>query len=91
MTVEHPESGGYFGTVATGLNDHGDVVGSFTGASHNVNVFHGYALMQGFYMQIDFPGADYTETYRINNNQSIVGGYRGDDGQMHGYVGVRNN
>jgi probable HAF family extracellular repeat protein len=90
-TIEHPESAGYFGTVAVGLNDHGDVAGSFTGPSNSANDFHGFALVQGQYYRIDFPGAAYTETYNINNNQSIVGGYKGSDRRMHGYVGVRNN
>ena len=85
--IAMPEAGGGFGTTATGLNDRGDVVGSFADPGYT---FHGFALIDGQYVRIDVPGARATETYRIDNYQTIVGAYVDDQRRTHGYVGVRN-
>jgi uncharacterized membrane protein len=88
--IDVPGAAGYFGTIATGINDDGDIVGSFSGPTNNANDFHGFALIQGQYIRIDVPGAFYTETYRINGYQDIVGGYADQARRVHGYIGIRN-
>jgi uncharacterized membrane protein len=88
--IDEPEAAGVFGTIATGINDDGDIVGSFSGPTNNAYDFHGFALIQGQYIRIDVLGAFYTETYRINNNQDIVGGYADQARRVHGYIGFRN-
>ena len=52
--------------------------------------FHGFVRIDGQYITIDIPGALHTETYRITNDQTIIGGYTGQDGRVHGYIGVKN-
>lgn len=37
--------------------------------------------------RVDIPGARNTETYRITNDRTIVGGYTGQDRRIHGYIG----
>ena len=86
-TIDVPTAGGGFGTIATGINDQGDIVGSYSEVG---NDYHGFALIEGQYVRIDVPGAVRTETYRINNDQTIVGGYLDQTQRMHGYIGIRN-
>lgn len=88
--IDEPEAAGIFGTIATGINDAGDIVGSFSGPSNNYNDFHGFALIQGQYVRIDVPGAAFSETFTINNHQDIVGAYADSSRKIHGYVGIRN-
>lgn len=55
-----------------GINDLGEIVGSYTGAG---NVSHGFLYDSGVYTTIDFPGAISSTAYAINNNGEIVGNY----------------
>ncbi|HVE72501.1 MAG TPA: hypothetical protein VNI54_14145 [Thermoanaerobaculia bacterium] len=85
--IAPPDAGGGFGTIATGINDRGDIVGSYSDKGYD---FHGFARIDGHYIRIDFPGASKTETYRINDDQTIVGGYADQAHGLRGYIGVRN-
>jgi uncharacterized membrane protein len=43
-------------------------------------------LRGGIFTRIDFPGADYTEAWRINDHQQIVGRYQSGNGGLHVYL-----
>lgn len=69
----HPVSfPGATSTSLRGINDLGEIVGSYTGAG---NVSHGFLYDAGVYTTIDFPGAISSTAYAINNNGDIVGNY----------------
>jgi len=71
---------GAFNTAAFGLNDGGDIVGTYDNSSH------GFLLSQGVFTTIDFPGAIYSSAYGINNLGQIVGSYRDSNGVTHGFL-----
>jgi hypothetical protein len=59
------------GTFAVGINDRGDVSGNyFIGA-----VIYGFIMHEGSFVTVDFPGANSTQIYGINNLGQIVGWY----------------
>ncbi|HKS25799.1 MAG TPA: hypothetical protein VJZ76_23615 [Thermoanaerobaculia bacterium] len=84
--IAPPDAGGSFGTIASGINDRGDIAGSYSDRGTD---FHGFALIEGQYIRIDVPGARSTETYRIDEDQTIIGGYYDSARRGHGYIGVR--
>jgi probable HAF family extracellular repeat protein len=47
---------------------------------------HGYILHAGTYRTLDFPGANYTEAWKINDSGQVVGRYVGADGNYHVYL-----
>ena len=59
-------------TGATGINDAGQIVGSYYDTSHNI---HGFLKSGGSFTRIDVPGATYTYSSGINNAGHIVGNY----------------
>lgn len=59
-------------SVATGVNDHGDVVGTFRTDS---STSHGFLLHNGKLTILSFPGAGITQPVSINNQGVIVGLY----------------
>jgi len=72
------------GPVAFGINDKGQIVGTYQDAdSHR----HGFLLSKGNYTILDVPGAgNSTVAEGINNAGQIVGLYFGTDGTNHGFV-----
>jgi probable HAF family extracellular repeat protein len=66
--------------VAYGINDAGQIVGSF--ASNDGTGVHGFLYSGGAFTQIDVPGAGSTEAYGINNQTEIVGFYQTGSGQF---------
>ncbi|MEP7304437.1 MAG: hypothetical protein ABJA98_02855 [Acidobacteriota bacterium] len=69
-------------TVAHGINDRSQIVGSFKDAASKT---HGFLRTGGQYTTIDVPNADRTEAWGINNLTQIVGSYL-VNGQSHGFV-----
>ncbi|GAC1516568.1 MAG: hypothetical protein NVS1B4_12210 [Gemmatimonadaceae bacterium] len=67
---------GSLSTSALGMNDHGDVVGTF---SSQDGKRHGYLLRGGSYQSIDVPGATATTALGINSQGDVVGTFRGSD------------
>jgi uncharacterized membrane protein len=61
-------------TVAAGINNFGDVVGSYVDSDENS---HGFTLKNGVFKSFDFPGPDVLDTTAsaINDTGSIVGYY----------------
>jgi len=68
LTVKGCDSG----TVPHGVNDVGDIVGQCVDAGGNT---HGFLLAGGTTTILDFPGADFTDAYKITNEGDIVGFY----------------
>jgi len=63
---------GAYSTTATGINDSGEIVGSFT---NDDGVSQGFLYDNGSFTTIDVPGALDTELFGINDNGEIVGDY----------------
>lgn len=75
-----PQGGG---TVALGINDQSEIVGSYCGSDGND---HGFLLSNGNFHTVDFPKALFTFAGGINSEGQIAGGYQGADGTYHGFV-----
>jgi len=70
-TVDFPVTGA--STWCEGINDNGDIVGFYEGAS-SLDI-HGFLLKDGVFTALDFPGSIMTQAYGINNAGQIVGSY----------------
>src|SRR5581483_3301028 len=74
-TIADPS--GYFGrpnlggSVSTGINDDGVIVGHFANGAVN----QGYVYSGGTFTTLDYPGAESTELYGLNDHGQIVGRY----------------
>lgn len=89
-TIDPP---GANGSGANGINRSGDIVGSYaqnilfspnTAATNGTG--HGFLLKGGVFTTIDFPGATYTEAWKINDAGEIIGRYQTGDGKYHIYL-----
>jgi len=81
-TFNAPGASG-FGTNAYGINDSGQIVGSFFDAGNTTT--HGFVNTGGSFTTIDVPGATRTAAYGINHSGQIVGWFRDALGD-HGFV-----
>jgi probable HAF family extracellular repeat protein len=66
-------------TVALGVNDSGQIVGSFT---NSAGVVQGFLDTNGVFTTINFPGAALTVASGINNAGQIVGGFQATFAQL---------
>src|SRR4029077_8355746 len=57
-------------TQAYGINDSGDIVGTYRDTA---GLNHGFLLSKGTFSTIDFPGAGSTSARGINSSGDIVG------------------
>jgi len=89
-TIDPP---GAHGSEAHGINRNGDIVGSYaqnilfspnTAATNGTG--HAFLLKGGIFTTIDFPGATYTEGWRIDDVGNIIGRYQNGDGKYHIYL-----
>jgi hypothetical protein len=58
-------------TTVYGLNENGDIVGSYRDATTR----HGYLFRNGVFLTLDYPGATNTDAFGINDPGGIVGTY----------------
>ncbi|HLJ92101.1 MAG TPA: hypothetical protein VKU02_02805, partial [Gemmataceae bacterium] len=72
-------------TVASGINDAGQVVGYYNEAGGGRGSQHGFLLSNGLYTTLDVPGAVVTQAMGLNNVGQIVGSY-GDAAGTHGFI-----
>jgi probable HAF family extracellular repeat protein len=79
-TIDVP--GGLPGSTAWGINDAGQIVGSFTDSTGGG---HGFVYTDGSFAIIDVPGAFFTTLAGINNAGQFVGRF-GDSTGNHGFV-----
>jgi len=74
----------------SGINDRGDIVGTYLDTNNNVNGF--ILTSKDGLTPIDVPGATETEVFGINDRGDIVGNYRraglptGGGGVFHGFL-----
>ena len=85
VTVSLVSVPGSLVTVASKVNDAGNIVGGYADSKFAV---HGFLFSNGQYTTIDFPGAIATEALGINNknNFDIVGDYTDAHGIVHGFL-----
>jgi probable HAF family extracellular repeat protein len=75
------------GGTATGINNHGDVVGYVYGSTGA----HGFLDRHGHVSTFSYPGASSTFPEAINDGGRIVGYYTASDGNQHGFYGHKGN
>jgi uncharacterized membrane protein len=79
ITIDVP--GATNGTIAWGINAHGDIVGHYLDSTGQ----HGFLLSGGIYTTIDIAGASGTGAHGINSHGDIVGVYT-EGGTRHGFL-----
>lgn len=94
-TIDFPQDSDR--NFASGINDVGDIAGTFRDTSGN---YHGFLLRQGQYTKFDYPGAEgmggdpltgiSPNGPAINNTGDIVGTYFGADHVEHAFL-LRNS
>lgn len=70
-------------TTPFGLNDHGQIVGSYVDASGHT---HGFLDTTGRFTTLDAPGASSTVALGVNNLGQVVGNFVDSAGVEHGFV-----
>jgi|SRR5580704_13425331 hypothetical protein len=71
------------GAQATGVNNAGTVCGFNLDAKGNS---HGWLLVQGQYLILNYPGSASTMALGLNNVNQVVGTYNDKSGGTHGFV-----
>ena len=75
---------GASGTIVSGINNSGNIVGSYADAEGHA---HNFLYAGGTFTSIDdFPGASVTIVWGINNSGTIVGDYQDAQGHLHGFL-----
>jgi hypothetical protein len=79
ITFDGPGAGTglYQGTLATGMNSKGTIVGTVITSSNKTYGF--IRQTNGKITKVEYPGAQYTSVYGINDSGTIVGSYSGHD------------
>ena len=70
-------------TLATGINNNGDIVGTETDAAHDTS---SWLLHDGHLTTYQFPGGSDTQALGINGSDEIVGSYTDGGGVQHGFT-----
>ena len=81
-TIDFP---GGFATLASNINNTGQIVGRYTDIA---GIVHGFLLSKGAFSSVTFPGAVWTRAHAINRSGSLVGDYSltDPDKNAHGYL-----
>jgi len=77
-------------TAPRWINERGDIAGVYANTLSECYAFqlHGFLLIQGQYIPIDFPGAAHTQLLAINDDGQMVGQYLDQKGVAHGFKAV---
>jgi hypothetical protein len=75
-------------TQAFGLNDVGEVVGTYNVGTGNNAVTHGFTWMNGTFTSVDIPAASATFINGVNDEGDIVGFYTDAKGNTDGFFGL---
>jgi hypothetical protein len=73
-TIDVPFAGAA-GTNAEAINNSGEIVGSWSDGG----ITQGFTLIDGTYTSLNYPGADYTFAFDVNDEGDIVGSYASPD------------
>jgi uncharacterized membrane protein len=79
----HGGTGAGQGTTASGINQQGDIVGSYVDSK---GISHGFLLRQGQFTKVDYPKAQSTVVAGINERGDLVGYYIDGKGVPHGFL-----
>jgi probable HAF family extracellular repeat protein len=80
---EHFDVPGQGDAFASGISDHGEVVGSY----NDINLAsHGFVLSRGLFRTVDFPGGNNSFALGVNASGQIVGEYFDDAGATHSFL-----
>src|SRR5262249_7580768 len=74
-------------TTARGINDLGEIVGTYRNPSAPPR--HALLIRNGKFLPLapsTLLGTDYSEAFKINDRGDVVGQYIGDDGFFHGFL-----
>ncbi len=85
ITIAFP---GASATQAFGLNDEGEVVGSYNVGTGNNAVTHGFTWMNGKFTTVNYPRASSTTINGVNDEGNIVGFYTDAKGNTDGFLGL---
>jgi hypothetical protein len=84
--IDFPEA---MGSYVTGINDHGQTVGSYSDTNPSpgrADDTRGFLRdRRGRFSAIHVPGAAITQPFGINNRSQVVGEYYEPDGTVHGF------
>jgi hypothetical protein len=83
VTFDYPGSSA---TMANGVNDTSEVVGSFT---DNAGVVHGFTYKSQNFASIDYPQGVATVANAISDRGEIIGYYEDSSGGLHGFASVK--
>lgn len=75
-------------TQAFGINDNGEVVGTYTVGTGDNAVTHGFTWLNGKWTTVNFPGASSTALNGVNDEGDTVGFYTDAAGNTDGFVGL---
>jgi len=84
-TLAYP---GATATQAFGLNDSGEVVGTYTTGSGNAAVTHGFTWRAGKWASFNINGASSTAINGVNNEGDLVGFYTDAKGNTDGFLAL---
>ena len=75
---------GSIGTMLGGINNSGEISGSYIDASSKT---HGFVFSSGVFTIVDYPGASGTEVYGVNDKGQIVGSAQIASGATENFIG----
>ena len=75
-------------TQAFGVNDSGEVVGTYTTGTGNAAVTHGFTWHNGTYASFDVHGASSTAINGVNDEGDLVGFYTDAKGNTDGFMAL---
>ena len=75
-------------TQAFGVNDAGEVVGTYTTGSGNSAVTHGFTWLAGKFASVDIGGASSTTINGVNDEGDLVGFYTDAKGNTDGFFAL---
>jgi len=75
-------------TQAFGVNDSGEVVGTYTVGTGNNAVTHGFTWLGGRFVSVDISGASATFINGVNNEGDLVGFYTDAKGNTDGFFAL---
>jgi probable HAF family extracellular repeat protein len=75
-------------TQAFGVNDAGEVVGTYTVGTGNSAVTHGFTWLNGKFASVDIGGASSTTINGVNDEGDVVGFYTDAKGNTDGFVAL---
>jgi probable HAF family extracellular repeat protein len=83
INCQEPFFTGALASLASGINNNGQIVGTFI---DNMGNGHGFLYEQQGCTKLDYPYATFTAAWGINDSGQIVGEYTDSQGGIHGFL-----